>query len=53
MRLSGLKIDGNPLKLIKRAVIDKGTVAIMDHLRTKHAGDPPVPQPQKEEPKKP
>ena len=47
MRLSGLKIDGNPLKLIKRTVIDKGTVAIMDYLRTKHIGDPPVPQPQK------
>jgi Leucine-rich repeat (LRR) protein len=29
MKLSGLKIDGNPLKLIKRAVIDKGTVAIL------------------------
>lgn len=29
MKLSGLKIDGNPLKLIKRTVIDKGTVAIM------------------------
>lgn len=38
MKLSGLKIDGNPLKLIKRAVIDKGTVAILEHLRTKHAG---------------
>jgi Leucine-rich repeat (LRR) protein len=42
MKLLGLQIDGNPLKLIKRQVIDKGTVAIMDYLRTKHAGDPPV-----------
>ena len=29
MRLSSLKVDGNPLKLIKRAVIDKGTIALM------------------------
>jgi len=41
MKLSGLKIDGNPLKLIKRAVIDKGTVAILDYLRTKHTGELP------------
>lgn len=41
MKLSGLKIDGNPLKLIKRTVIDKGTVAIMDYLRTKHTGELP------------
>lgn len=41
MKLSGLKIDGNPLKLIKRAVIDKGTVAILDYLRTKHSGNLP------------
>lgn len=41
MKLSGLKIDGNPLKLIKRAVIDKGTVAILEYLRTKHSGDIP------------
>ncbi len=26
MRLSSLKVDGNPLKLIKRTVIDRGTV---------------------------
>lgn len=43
MKLSGLKIDGNPLKLIKRAVIDKGTVAILEYLRTKHSGE--IPQP--------
>ena len=42
MKLLGLKIDGNPLKLIKRQVIEKGTVAIMDYLRNKHVGDPPV-----------
>ena len=42
MKLLGLQIDGNPLKLIKRQVIEKGTVAIMDYLRTRHAGDPPV-----------
>lgn len=41
MKLSGLKIDGNPLKLIKRTVIDKGTVAIMDYLRTRHTGELP------------
>jgi Leucine-rich repeat (LRR) protein len=42
MKLLGLKVDGNPLKLIKRAVIEKGTVALMDFLRTKHSGDPPI-----------
>lgn len=47
MKLSGLKIDGNPLKLIKRTVIDKGTVAILDYLRTKHVGPIPEPQPEK------
>ncbi len=43
MRLSALKVDGNPLKLIKRAVIDKGTVALMEFLRTKHMGEIPHP----------
>jgi len=46
MKLLGLKVDGNPLKLIKRQVIEKGTVALMDFLRTKHVGDPPI-KPQK------
>lgn len=42
MKLMGLKVDGNPLKLIKRQVIEKGTVVLMEFLRTKHQGDPPV-----------
>lgn len=42
MKLLGLKVDGNPLKLIKRTVIEKGTVALMEFLRTKHSGDPPT-----------
>ena len=42
MKLLGLKVDGNPLKLMKRQVIEKGTVSIMDFLRNKHQGDPPV-----------
>jgi len=29
MKLSSLKVDGNPLKLVKRAVIDRGTVALL------------------------
>ena len=41
MKLSSLKVDGNPLKLIKRAIIDKGTVALLDFLRMKHTGDIP------------
>ena len=46
MKLSGLKIDGNPLKLVKRTVIDKGTVSILDYLRTKHSGEvPEIPRP--------
>jgi Leucine-rich repeat (LRR) protein len=42
MKLLGLKVDGNPLKLIKRQVIEKGTVAIMEFLKNKHQGDPPA-----------
>ena len=42
MNLTGLKVDGNPLKLIKRAVIQKGTVYLMEDLRTKHIGVIPV-----------
>jgi hypothetical protein len=38
MKLSALKVDGNPLKLIKRTVIDKGTIALLEFLRTKHQG---------------
>jgi len=38
MALSGFKIDGNPLKLIKRAIITKGTVPILNYLRDKHQG---------------
>jgi Leucine-rich repeat (LRR) protein len=38
MKLTGLKIDGNPLKQIKRAVIDRGTVGIMEDLKNKHIG---------------
>lgn len=42
MKLTALKVDGNPLKLIKRSVIDKGTVALLEDLRMKHQGPPPV-----------
>ena len=41
MQIKSLKIDGNPMKFIKRQLIEKGTVAIMDHLRTRHVGNPP------------
>ena len=41
MKLTGLKVEGNPLKLIKRPVIAKGTVALLEDLRNKHVGDPP------------
>ena len=41
-QLKSLKIDGNQLKLIKRPIIEKGTAAIMDHLRNRHIGDTPV-----------
>lgn len=37
----GLKVDGNPLKQIKRQIIEKGTVVLMEFLRNKHVGDPP------------
>ena len=42
MKLTALKVDGNPLKLIKRTVIDKGTVALMEDLRTRHQGPQPI-----------
>jgi Leucine-rich repeat (LRR) protein len=42
MKLMGLKVDGNPLKQIKRPIIEKGTVVLMDFLRNKHVGDPPI-----------
>jgi hypothetical protein len=42
MKLLGLKVDGNPLKLMKRQVIEKGTVAVMDFLRNRHSGDLPI-----------
>jgi hypothetical protein len=29
MKLMGLKVDGNPLKQIKRQIIEKGTVVLM------------------------
>eukprot|EP01016_Furgasonia_blochmanni_P004798 TRINITY_DN11857_c0_g1_i1.p1 TRINITY_DN11857_c0_g1~~TRINITY_DN11857_c0_g1_i1.p1 ORF type:complete len:297 (+),score=63.07 TRINITY_DN11857_c0_g1_i1:64-954(+) len=42
--LKALKIDGNPLKLIKRTTIEKGTVAILEYLRTRHVEpvQPPI-----------
>lgn len=41
MKLSAFKVEGNPLKLIKRPTIMKGTVALLEDLRTKHVGNPP------------
>jgi hypothetical protein len=41
MKLTALKVEGNPLKLIKRPTIAKGTVALLDDLRNKHIGNPP------------
>ncbi len=41
MQLSSLKVDGNPLKLIKRSVIDNGPLALLEFLRTRHLGDVP------------
>jgi hypothetical protein len=41
MHLKSLSIDGNPIKSIKRQIIERGTVQIMDFLRTKHVGEPP------------
>lgn len=42
MKLKSLKVEGNPLKLIKRSVIEKGTVSVLEFLRTKHVGNPPT-----------
>jgi hypothetical protein len=50
MKLLGLKVDGNPLKLIKRQTIEKGTVAIMDFLRNRHQGDIPQLKPHTHKP---
>ena len=34
-RLSTLQIDGNPLKMIRRQIVDRGTQEIMRYLRDK------------------
>lgn len=34
-KLNALQVDGNPLKQIRRQIIDKGTVAVMAYLRDK------------------
>ena len=33
--LSSLQVDGNPLKQIRRQIIDKGTAGLMEFLRDK------------------
>ena len=39
--LKSLKVDGNPIKLLRRTVIEKGTNEIMSFLRSRHTGEPP------------
>ena len=34
--LQTLQVDGNPLKTLRRQIIDKGTPAILNHLREKY-----------------
>ena len=41
MKLTALKVEGNPLKFIKRPTIMKGTVALLEDLKNKHIGDIP------------
>lgn len=41
MPFKTLKIDGNPIKLIKRTVIEKGTASILDYLKSRHVGEVP------------
>lgn len=38
-KLRVLQVDGNPLKTIRRTVIDKGTQELMAYLRNKHSSD--------------
>jgi phenylpyruvate tautomerase PptA (4-oxalocrotonate tautomerase family) len=40
-QIKTLQVDGNPLKTMKRQIIEKGTAVILDHLRNRHQGDPP------------
>lgn len=42
MKLTALKVEGNPLKFIKRPVIMKGTVSLLEDLRNKHVGEAPT-----------
>jgi hypothetical protein len=37
--LSTLQVDGNPLKSVRRQIIEKGTPAIMLHLREKYVSN--------------
>lgn len=39
--LQSLKVIGNPLKLIRREVLDRGTNEILNFLRSRHVGEPP------------
>ncbi|KRX10051.1 hypothetical protein PPERSA_08454 [Pseudocohnilembus persalinus] len=41
MQLTAFQIEGNPLKIIKRNIIDKGTVHILEYLKTKHPNQNP------------
>ena len=41
MKLQSLKIEGNPIKLMRRGVLEKGTVEILGYLRSRHEGKPP------------
>lgn len=44
--LKNIQIDGNPLKQIRRNIIEKGSVEILNYLRTRHIGSIPN-EPQK------
>ena len=35
-KLKSLNIDGNPIKLIRRAVLDKGTEGVKDYLMNRY-----------------
>lgn len=37
--LKNLQVDGNPLKMIRRAIIDKGSLGVMTYLRDKFNSD--------------
>lgn len=42
-RLKNLRVEGNPIKSVRRPIVEKGSTAILEYLRNKAAAPPPEP----------